>query len=93
MRRVLEITYIIVALVPTAWLALVIATTPGSLVSGVVIGAVLPLLALISLLLALAGLGLIWLARRRGERIWPLVLGVLIASPLAVLVGWAWLFG
>lgn len=92
MRRLIEIAYVIVSIVPVAWLGLVIAQTEGSLVSGIVIGSVVPLLALISLLLVLLGGVLIFVARRCQDRIWHLVLGTLLASPMAVLVGIAWLF-
>ncbi|MCM2264358.1 MAG: hypothetical protein NDI73_04105 [Desulfuromonadales bacterium] len=93
MRRFIEIAYVIVSIGPLACLGLVIAQTEGSLVSGIVIGSVIPLLALISLLLVLTGAVLIFFARRRKDRIWHLVLATLLASPIAVLVGLAWLFG
>jgi hypothetical protein len=92
MRRLIEIAYVIMASAPSVCLGLVIAQTEGSLVSGIVIGSVIPLLALISLLLVLLGGVLIFFARRRQDRIWPLVLGTLLASPLAVLVGIGWVF-
>lgn len=93
MNRFVEIAYPLVSIAPLACLAMVIAQTEGSLVSGVVIGSVLPLLALVSLILMLSGLALGCIARRRQQRVWPFVLGVVLASPLAVLVGLAWLFG
>jgi len=92
MRRFIEIAYVIIASAPSVCLGLVIAQTEGSLVSGIVIGSVIPLLALISLLLMLLGGVLIFFARRRQDRIWHLVLGTLLASPIAVLVGFEWLF-
>ena len=52
-----------------------------------------PMLAGISLLLVLVGVGLILLARRQGRRVWHLVLGTVLASPMALLVGGTFLFG
>jgi len=75
------------------WLGLVIAQIEGSLVSGIAIGAVIPLLAIVSLLLVLTGVVLVLLAYRRKGRMWHLVLATLMSSPIAVLVGLTWLFG
>lgn len=93
MRRFIETAYVIVSIAPLVWLGLVIAQIEGSLVSGIAIGAMIPLLAAVSLVLVLAGVALIYLAYRENRRIWHLVLATLMASPLAVLVGFTWLFG
>ena len=92
MRRLIETAYVIAAFAPLVWLGLVIAQIEGSLVSGIAIGAVIPLLALVSLLLVVTGVALTLFAYRRGHRIWHLVLATLVSSPLAVLVGFTWLF-
>jgi hypothetical protein len=93
MRRFIEAAYVIVSPAPLVWLGLVIAQIEGSLISGIAIGAMIPLLAMVSLLLVLTGVVLILLARRRQSRIWHLVLATLMSSPIAVLVGFTWLFG
>jgi hypothetical protein len=93
MTRFIETAYVIASIVPVVWLGLVTAQIEGSLVSGIAIGAVIPLLALVSLLMILAGIVLILVARRRKDRIWHLVLGTLLSSPMALLVGLTWLFG
>ncbi len=93
MRRIIETAYVIVSIAPLVWLGLVVARIEGSLVSGIAIGAMIPLLAAVSLLLVLAGVALIFLAFRENRRIWHLVLASLMSSPLAVLVGLTWLFG
>lgn len=51
MRRFFETAYVIASIAPLVWLGLVIAQVEGSLVSGIAIGSVIPLLALVSLLL------------------------------------------
>lgn len=93
MRRFIETAFVIVSIAPLVWLGLVIAQIEGSLVSGIAIGAMIPLLAAVSLVLVLAGVALIYLAYRENRRIWHLVLATLMASPLAVLVGITWLLG
>ena len=93
MRTFFETSYVVVSIVPVVLLAIVIAQIEGSLVSGIAIGSVIPLLAGISLFLVIVGIGLIFLARRQGRRVWHLVLGTVMASPLALLVGGAYVFG
>jgi hypothetical protein len=56
------------------------------LVSGFAIGAVIPLLIIISLCLTLLGLILIVVAYRKKDRIWHLVLATLVSSSIAFLV-------
>ena len=90
MKRILEKAYIVVSVVPLICLGLVIMQTPGSLVSGFAVGAVIPLLALISLVLVLIGIVLVILSYRRGERVWHLILATILSSPLAILEGWQW---
>jgi hypothetical protein len=92
MSRIIETVYVVVSIVPLAWLGLIVAQTEGSLVSGYAIGAMIPLLAVISLLLVLTGVALIVVAYRRKRRIWPLALATLASSPIAVLVGYEWFF-
>ena len=82
MRTILEKGYVVISIVPLAWLALAIFQTPGSLVSGIAIGAMLPLLVIISLCLTVLGLTLIVVAYRKRDRIWHLVLATLVASCL-----------
>ena len=82
MRTILERCYVAISIVPVAWLALVIFQTPGSLVSGIAIGAMVPLLVVISLCLTVLGLVLIVVAYRKRDRIWHLVLATLVSSCL-----------
>jgi hypothetical protein len=74
------------SIVPVAYLALIILQTPGSLVSGIAIGAMIPLLVVLSLCLTVLGLTLIVVAYKKKDRIWHLVLATLVSSSLAVLV-------
>ena len=83
MRTIVERCYVVISIVPLAWLALTIFQTPGSLVSGIAIGAIIPLLVIISLCLTVFGLTLIIVAYRKKDRIWHLVLATLVASCLA----------
>ena len=92
MTRIVETVYVIVSIVPLAYLGLIVAQTEGSLVSGYAAGAMIPFLAVISLVLVLTGVALVVLAYRRKSRIWHLALATLAASPIAVLVGFEWLF-
>jgi hypothetical protein len=93
MRAFFETAYVVVSIVPLALLGTAIAQTEGSLVSGIAIGAMVPMLAGISLFLVMVGVGLILLARRQGRRVRHLVLGTVLSSPMALLVGGAFLFG
>ena len=86
----LEKVYIVVSVMPLIYLGLVVTQTPGSLVSGYAAGAVIPLLAVISMILVLIGIVFVILRYRRSERVWHLVLATIISSPLAILVGWQW---
>lgn len=93
MMRFIERVYIVMAIVPLVWLGLVIAQTEGSLVSGIAIGSVIPLLAFVSFVLVVAGLALLYLARRQRRSIWPSLIGTALSSPLFLLVALTWLFG
>jgi hypothetical protein len=75
-----------ISIAPLAYLALIVVQTPGSLVSGFAIGAVIPLLVMTSLFLTLLGLILIVVAYQKRDRIWHLVLATLVSSSIAVLV-------
>ena len=75
-----------ISIAPLAYLALIVVQTPGSLVSGFAIGAVIPLLVMISLFLTLLGLILIVVAYRKRDKTWHLVLATLVSSSIAVFV-------
>jgi len=79
-RTLVAIIYMVLAPTPLIYLALVIASTPGSLVSGIVIGSIIPLIALVSAILTGIGLILIFFEKRARRRIWPLVIATLVAS-------------
>ena len=93
MRTIVERCYVVISIVPLAWLALTIFQTPGSLVSGIAIGAIIPLLVIISLCLTVFGLTLIIVAYRKKDRIWHLVLATLVASCLGDLAILSTIFG
>ncbi|MBT9611740.1 MAG: hypothetical protein IV108_00570 [Burkholderiales bacterium] len=90
MRRIIETTYTIASIVPLVYLGLVVAEAKGV---EYFLGALIPPLAVISLLLVLTGVALTVLAYRRKDRIWHLVLATLMSSPIAILAGFTWLFG
>ena len=85
-RTILEKCYVAISVAPLAYLALIIVQTPGSLVSGYAIGAVIPLLVIISLFLTLLGLVLIAVAYQKKDRVWHLVLATLVSSSIAVAI-------
>lgn len=91
--RFIEIIYVIASILPLLFVGLIVAQTEGSLVSGYALGAMIPLLALISLILVLTGIGLILFAYRRQGRVWHLVLATAMSSPFAILLGLTLLFG
>jgi hypothetical protein len=93
LRRFIETAYVVLSVAPLVWLGLVAAQTEGSLVSGIAIGAVIPLVALVSLLFVLAGLALLYAAHRQRRTMWHLVIGTAASSPVVILVVLAWLFG
>jgi hypothetical protein len=92
-RRAIEIAYVVLAATPTVGVVALQWLTPGSLVSGLAVGAAVPALAAVGVALMGVGSLLVLRARRQRHRARLLSLGIGLAGVMPLLLGLTWLFG
>jgi len=79
-RGVATTLYLLVAPLPILYFLLIVATVERSLVTGFVIGAVIPLVATAGAVLTVLGAVLVYLEYRAGRRVWLLAIAALAAA-------------